>query len=95
MNNYAGQNYISQGVWKVKVGSGSYTAPSPDAVLNTGDWDCEILGGSHPFVFVFNLTDMISDINDDISVKLEGVQSLQDSMITTLNSYCVITWRDL
>lgn len=94
VNNYAGVNNIVAGAWKINLDGGAYSLLAPDGTLVNGDWPCVIEGGSHPFVFIFDVTTLLQgNVDGNIGIQLTGADAAQDSLETTINVYACMTWR--
>lgn len=102
VNSFAGQNNLDCTVaadnqWQVNISDGAYSDLQNDGkadgqMLDT-DWECIGQGIIHPFTFMFDITSLMTALDNRIGLRLANGRSRQDSLIVTVDVYFKVVWR--
>ena len=103
VNIYAGDNNLSAGTWKIKIGSQAYAViPFPMAggsgVMSAGDWDCQVEGGGGSVGYKADVTSLVQagseTLASAVSIMLENAQSAQNSIVVELSAWYEVVLKN-
>ena len=97
-NLYAGPNAlncseVAYNEWQAVLDDGDYFDLEPQGQMHTNDWSVESTGAIHTFVFVFNVTDQITNIDGNIGLTIRNACSVHDSLKTTVSAFLKVLWK--
>ena len=106
VNTFAGQNnldctVVSDNQWQWNIDGGIYhdlvnmtaAGTKSDGQMLDTDWECVVQGAVHPFTFMFNMTDLLTALNNRIGLRLQNARSRQNNLVVTLDVYLKIVWK--
>ena len=97
-NVYSGANALNCAVpayneWQAVLDAGSYFDLEPNGQMLTDDWPTAVEGAIHTFVFSFNVTNQITNIDGNIGLTIRNGCSKQDSLKVTVTTFLKILWK--
>lgn len=104
VNDFAGTNALncataSHNQWKINLDGGAYSdlvnGANADGQMNDNDWRCDVEGASHPFILMFDVTSIITNIDGNIGLRLENGRAEQANLIVTLSAFLRVVQKVL
>lgn len=101
VNTFGGTNHLdcttpTHNQWMINIDGAGYVdlqnGAKADGQMVDGDWRCEA-GGIHPFTFMFDITALLTAVNNSIALRLEMARSLQNNLIVTIDVYMKVVWK--
>lgn len=101
VNTYEGSNALdcttaTHNQWRANLDGGAYADlvnEEADGQMLDNDWLCPVEGAIHPFTFMFDVTDLVTNIDGKIGVRLQNGRSEQEYLIVTCDIYLKVLWR--
>jgi len=101
VNTYDGDNALdcttaAHNQWKMNLDGGAWTDltnEEADGQMLDNDWLCLGKGAVHPFVFEFNVTAQVTNIDGKIGLRLENGRAEQDGLKVTLASFLKVLYK--
>lgn len=104
VNIFAGDNNLTSGTWKIKIGAQAYEViPFPmtggNGVMSAGDWDCQVEGGGGSVGYKADVTDLVKagaeTLASAVSIQLTGAQSAQDSIEVEVSAWYEVVLKNI
>lgn len=102
-NQYAGINYLdctlaTDNQWQMNLDGGSYSdlqnGSKADGQMADLDWHCQVEGAQAGFVFTFDITSLMTNIDGNIGLKLANARAKQASLKITLQLVALkVLWK--
>ncbi len=102
-NQYAGANYLdcstpTDNQWQINVDGGDFVDlqndGKADGQMVDEDWHCQVEGAQAGFVYTFDITSILTNIDGKIGLRLANARAKQASMKVTLQTVALrIIWR--
>ena len=102
VNTYAGSNALdcttaTHNQFTINLDAGSYSdlvnGDNADGQMLDNDWRCAVEGAINSFVFQFDVTSLVTNIDGNIGLRLENGRAEQASLIVTLSAWLRILWK--
>lgn len=101
VNVYDGTNALdcttaTHNQWRANLDGGAYADlvnEEADGQMLDNDWRCNLDAVIHPFTFMFDITDLVTNIDGKIGVRLQNGRAEQESLIVICDIYLKILWR--
>jgi hypothetical protein len=97
-NTYEGQNSIdctnpSHNQWQANLDGGSYVDLEPDGQMQDGDWALPAANSSLNQKLIFDITDLVRNIDGKIGVRLENAKAKQNNLELTCSVALSVTYK--
>jgi len=102
VNIYNGRNYLdcstpTHNQWQINVDGGAYAdlqnATKADGQMQDTDWECYVQGVIHPFTLMFDITSLITSVNNRFGIRLQNGRSIHASLIVTIDIFSKYVWK--
>jgi hypothetical protein len=102
VNDFNGINYLNCSTatwnqWQINVNGGTYVDlqnnGKADGQMADTDWYCVARGVIHPFTFMFDITGLVTSVQNRFGIRLQSGIAIADSLIITVDIYSKYTWR--
>lgn len=104
VNTFAGDNNLSAGTWKIKIGGEAYAViPFPmtagSGIMTNGDWDCQVEGGGGSVGYKADVSSLVKAGSETlasvVSIMLEGAQSAQNNIEVEVSAWYEVVLKNI